>query len=43
MNTVPRRAVEMGVPAMTDETAFRQLQDELEIRNLIARLAHLAD
>lgn len=28
---------------MTDENALRQVQDELEIRNLIARLAHLAD
>jgi len=28
---------------MTDEQALRRVQDELEIRNLIARLAHLAD
>ena len=28
---------------MTDENLLRRIQDELEIRNLIARLAHLAD
>lgn len=28
---------------MTDEQSRRRVQDELEIRNLIARLAHLAD
>jgi 3-phenylpropionate/cinnamic acid dioxygenase small subunit len=28
---------------MTNVTALRRIQDELEIRNLISRLAHLAD
>ena len=28
---------------MADESALQRIQDELEIRNLIARLAHLAD
>ena len=28
---------------MSDEATLRRIQDELEIRNLIARLAHLAD